>query len=318
MRSRLWLLYAIVTTTFWGVWGAFIEAPERAGFPATLGYSVWALTMIPPALVALRLAGWRLDRDRRSILLGSAAGLLGAGGQLVLFHALTEGPAYIVFPLISLSPVVTILMSLVLLREKASPRGWVGIVLAVVAVPLLSYQPAGNGGAHGYLWLVLAIGVFLAWGLQAYVIKFANRSMSAESVFFYMMATGLVLVPVAVAMTDFSQPINWGLEGPWLAAAIQLLNAVGALCLVFAFRYGKAIIVSPMTNALAPVLTVLLSLAIYAVIPHNVTIAGMVMAIVAAFLMAIEESEPDLTGPGAAADHALSGRAGGEVQHAHS
>src|SRR5690606_32523323 len=181
MRSRLWLLYAIVTTTFWGVWGAFIEAPERAGFPATLGYSVWALTMIPPALVALRLAGWRLDRDRRSILLGSAAGLLGAGGQLVLFHALTEGPAYIVFPLISLSPVVTILMSLVLLREKASLRGWFGIALAVVAVPLLSYQPPDNGVVQGYLWLVLALGVFLAWGIQAYVIKVANQTMSAES-----------------------------------------------------------------------------------------------------------------------------------------
>jgi len=312
MRSRLWLLYAIITTTFWGVWGAFIEVPERAGFPATLGYSVWALTMIPPALVALRLAGWQLDRDRRSILLGSAAGFLGAGGQLVLFHALTVGPAYIVFPLISLSPVVTILMSIVLLREKASIRGWIGIVLAVVAVPLLSYQPPENGGVQGYLWLVLAIGVFLAWGLQAYVIKFANRSMSAESVFFYMMATGVVLIPVAVAMTDFSQPINWGLKGPWLAALIQVLNAIGALCLVFAFRYGKAIIVSPMTNALAPVLTVLISLAIYAVIPHSVTIAGMVMAIAAAFLMAIEESEPTSATPSEP-----SGKAKGEVQHAH-
>ena len=36
-----------------GVWGAFIEIPEEAGFPATLGYSVWALTMIPCAIVAL-------------------------------------------------------------------------------------------------------------------------------------------------------------------------------------------------------------------------------------------------------------------------
>jgi drug/metabolite transporter (DMT)-like permease len=133
------------------------------------------------------------------------------------------------------------------------------------------------------------MGVFVAWGVQGYVIKFANRTMSAESVFFYMMATAVLLMPVALLMTDFSQPINWGLNGPYLAAAIQVLNSVGALCLVFAFRYGKAIIVSPMTNALAPVLTVLISLMIYAVIPHAVTLVGMVVAIVAAFLMAIEE-----------------------------
>ena len=289
MKSRLWLLYAIITTSFWGVWGALIEIPERAGFPATLGYSVWALTMIPPALVAMHIAGWKLHHDRQSILLGSAAGLLGAGGQLILFQALTLGPAYIVFPLISLAPLVTIVASLVLLREKTSIRGWVGIVLAVVAVPLLSYQPPGGGNVRGLFWLVLALGVFLAWGVQGFVIRFANRSMSAESIFFYMTVTAVLLVPVALGMTDFSQEINWGLRGPFLAAAIQVLNSIGALCLVYAFRYGKAIIVSPMTNALPPVITVLISLTIYAVVPHVITIAGMGMAIVAAFLMAMEE-----------------------------
>ena len=36
-----------------GVWGALIEVPEKNGFPATLGYVVWALTMIPAAIIAL-------------------------------------------------------------------------------------------------------------------------------------------------------------------------------------------------------------------------------------------------------------------------
>ena len=37
MRSKSWLIFALVTAVFWGVWGAFIEIPEKAGFPATLG-----------------------------------------------------------------------------------------------------------------------------------------------------------------------------------------------------------------------------------------------------------------------------------------
>jgi len=85
-EKRLWLFYALITTTFWGVWGAFIEIPEKAGFPATLGYAVWALTMIPCSLIALSRINWKLDYDRRSIFLGSAVGLLGAGGQLFLFR----------------------------------------------------------------------------------------------------------------------------------------------------------------------------------------------------------------------------------------
>lgn len=87
-------------------------------------------------------------------------------------------------------------------------------------------------------------------------------------------------------MTDFSKPVNWGLRGPYLAAGIQWLNSMGALCLVFALRFGKAIIVIPMT-ALAPVLiTIVLSLVLYHVVPNSVVTAGMVLASVAIYLMA--------------------------------
>ncbi|MCK6621815.1 MAG: DMT family transporter [Calditrichaceae bacterium] len=291
MKLKLWLIFAIVTTTFWGVWGALIELPEKAGFPATLGYSVWALTMIPPALVALKIINWKLERDRRSVLLGLVIGFTGAGGQLILFEALRIGPAYLVFPIISLSPVVTILLSYVFLKERATSRGWIGIVLALLAIPLLSYQSPENSAALSAWWVPLALLVFLAWGFQAYVMKFANKTMAAESIFFYMMLTGLLLIPFALWMTDFSQSINWGFKGPYLAALIQILNSIGALCLVYAFRYGKAMIVSPMTNAVAPVITVIISLAIYRVIPHPVIMGGMFFAIVATFLMAIEPEE---------------------------
>ena len=294
MKKRPWLLYALITTIFWGVWGALIEIPEKAGFPATLGYSVWAFTMIPPALIALKLVHWELERDARSLLLGSIIGFLGAGGQLILFETLRIGPAYLVFPFISLSPVVTIVLSYLFLKERTSMRGWFGILLALVAIPLLSYQPPENGPGRGYMWIVLALLVFLAWGIQAYVMKFANQTMKAESIFFYMMLTGLLLVPVALWMTDFSQPINWGWKGPYLTAAIQSLNAIGALMIVYAFRYGKAMIVSPLTNAGAPVITIILSLLIYQVIPHPITLAGMVFAVIAAVLLAIEEEEPAL------------------------
>src|SRR3954463_13997090 len=114
-----WLTYALVTTLFWGVWGAFIELPEKRGFPATLGYVVWALTMIPCAVVGLAIVGWKLETDPRSIALGAdpaplrpgpAAGLLGAGGQLALFETLRRGPAYLVFPIVGLSPAISVVM----------------------------------------------------------------------------------------------------------------------------------------------------------------------------------------------------------------
>jgi drug/metabolite transporter (DMT)-like permease len=292
MKVRPWLFFAIITTIFWGIWGALIEIPEKAGFPATLGYTVWAFTMIPPALVALKIIKWKLDYDKRSIMLGMPIGLTGAGGQVILFQALRMGPAYLVFPFISLSPVITILLSYFFLKERASKRGWIGITVALIAIPLLSYQSANGSADSGILWIILSLLVFIAWGVQAYIMKFANETMKAESIFFYMMISGILLIPFALLMTDFSQPINWGFKGPYLAAIIQVLNAVGALMIVYAFRYGKAMIVSPLTNAVAPVITVIISLSIYQVIPHPVVTAGMVLAIISIFLMAIEEEEP--------------------------
>ena len=70
---------------------------------------------------------------------------------------------------------------------------------------------------------------------------------------------------------------------------IQVLNSIGALCLVFAYRYGKAIVVSPLTNAIAPVITIVISLVLYVVFPHTVTLLGMILAITATFLLAIVE-----------------------------
>jgi drug/metabolite transporter (DMT)-like permease len=283
-EKRLWLFYALITTIFWGVWGAFIEIPEKAGFPATLGYAVWSLTMIPCSVFALSRIGWKLDHDRRSVLLGSAVGLLGAGGQLILFQALLKGPAYIVFPIISLYPVLTIFLSLVLLRERTHLRQWIGIILALIAMFFLSNPQINPVSSSGIGWLILAILVFVMWALQAYAMKFSNKTMKAESIFFYMTVTALILAPVAVVMTDFSSEINWGFRGPWLAAIVQILNAIGALTLVYALRYGKAIIVVPMTG-LAPVITVILSLIVYGVVPGGILLTGLIVASVAIFLL---------------------------------
>ena len=282
-NNKLWLLFATITTVFWGAWGALIEIPEKAGFPATLGYSVWAVTMIPCAIVALYIAKWKLNFEKRSIFLGCVIGLTGSGGQLLLFHALRSGPAYIVFPLISLFPILTIFLSIVFLKERGTTRQWIGIAVALIAIAFLSYQPSSGNEAQNSGWLFLSILVFILWGVQAYVMKFSNYTMTAESIFFYMMVTAVILIPFAIGMTDFSNPINTGFKGPYLAALIHVLNAVGALTLVYALRYGKAMVVVPMTG-LSPLITVILSLILYAVVPGPILGTGVVLALIGIYL----------------------------------
>jgi uncharacterized membrane protein len=289
--NRNWVVYALVTVALWGVWGALAGLSSQHGFPDTLVYCVWALTMIPPALFILARAGWKLDVTPQAIMYGMTIGLLGAGGQMLLFKALTIGPAYFIFPIISLSPAITIVMSFALLRERTGKLGALGIALALVALPLFDLT-LGQGNTGSFGWFALALLVMAAWGVQAYFMKLANNTVSVESIFFYMMVSALLLAPVAWAMTDFGKPVNTGWDGPWMTAAIQILNAIGALTLVYAFRHGKAMVVAPLTNAGAPLVTAVLALIFAGVMPGSLKIIGLVMALVASVLLVLEPERP--------------------------
>ena len=73
-----------------------------------------------------------------------------------------------------------------------------------------------------------------------------------------------------------------------------MLNSIGALALVYAFRYGKAIIVSPLVNAGAPLLTAVLALAMAGMMPGPFKLAGIALALAAALLLALQPEEPAL------------------------
>ncbi len=205
---------------------------------------------------------------------------------------MSRGPAYLIFPIISLSPCVTIALSMLVLGERTGKLGTLGIVLALASLPL--FDLSFGGSADNVVgWAPLALLIMLCWGVQAFFMKLANHAMSAESIFFYMMLSGLLLAPVALAMTDFSRPVNLGWDGPWLTATIHSLNAVGALTLVFAFRHGKAIMVAPLTNAGAPLATAALSLILVGTMPGALKLAGLALALVASVLLAIEPEADD-------------------------
>ena len=288
MKNKLWLLFILITVVTWGIWGAFSGHQISHGIPDTVVYIAWALSMLPCALVALIINKGKLTFSWRGIGLGAIVGLLGAGGQLVLFKALTLGPSYIISPFISMSPVVVITLASIFLKEKATKWQIAGIVVALAAILLLSLETGNEGSpVTGWLWIVLAVLVLLAWGIQGFFMKFANESMDAESLFVYMALFAVVLAPVAYFMTPDAATF-FAQEGAmtpfWSSFGIQILNSIGALTLVYAYRYGKAVVVSPM-EGLSPMVTVLLSLIILQVIPNPLQIAGLVCAAFAMYAL---------------------------------
>ena len=194
-RTRSWIFYAALLILFWGVWGAFSALPSsKYGYPDEMIYSIWALTMIIPAVFALRGQKW--DRRPAATIYGLLIGLTGAGGQLILFQALTMGPAYLIFPIVSISPAITVVMAMVLLRERISPLAVVGLVMALVAIVLFTVT-GGESEASSGPWLLLAILICIAWGVQAYFMrKTATIGVNEATTFGWMTISGLVPDPL--------------------------------------------------------------------------------------------------------------------------
>ncbi|WP_306212581.1 DMT family transporter [Actinoplanes sp. RD1] len=282
-RRTGWIPYAGLLVLFWGVWGAFSGEPtSRYGYPDGMVYLIWSITMIIPAVAALR--GATFDRRPIAACYGLLIGVTGAGGQLLLFKALTIGPAYIIFPIIALSPAITVVMALVALKERLTRLAVIGVVLALVAIVLFSVAPGDEDASTGP-YLLLAMLICVAWGVQAYYMRKAALSgVNDATTFGWMTISGIVLIPVAlIMMGGFPTGFPW--QAPALTAVTQLLNAVGALFLVMAMSRGKASLVAPITNALAPVLTIVLSLAVYQNVPSGFQTAGILLALAGSTLM---------------------------------
>ena len=288
MGNRSWILYAFLLVVFWGIWGAFSALPTQIySYPNQMVYIIWSFTMLVPCYFSLR----KKTFDRRGIaaMYGLLIGLAGAGGQLVLFKALSTGPAYLIFPVVSISPVITVLMALVLLREKVSRFGWIGVVMALISIIMFSIPDHAKNGLEFGAWLMLAVIVCFCWGSQAFLMKrAANAGVNDATTFAYMTISGLLLVPVAFfTMSGSGFAFPW--EAPALTTGIQLLNAIGALFLVMAMSRGKATIVAPCTNAMAPILTIVLSLVFYHAFPSVWSFIGIVLALCGSTIMVYSE-----------------------------
>jgi len=132
-----WLTFSLMAMGLWGVWGLLSKvAAQYLPFQA-----VYLLAITGHLVVIAYLAaqgGLAIPWHPGGVAAGLAAGLCMAFGLLFFFRALAQGTASTVVPLTALYPVVTVVLSRVVLQESLSPRQVAGVALALLAVWLLS------------------------------------------------------------------------------------------------------------------------------------------------------------------------------------
>lgn len=134
----LWLRYTVLTSVLWGLWGFESKLLVDRTSPYMGQILFTAGLAVPVSFVLLSRKRFAGARPRLGLAFALLTGLLGGLGNLAFFAALERASASVVVPLTSLSPLVTVLVGVVVLKESMRPRQWAGVALALIAIYLLS------------------------------------------------------------------------------------------------------------------------------------------------------------------------------------
>jgi transporter family protein len=132
-----WLGFSLVVVGLWGLW-AFLSKVAAVQLPTGAAYLLSITGHLAVVGYLAATGGLTIPWQPAGLAAALGAGICMAFGLLYFFKALAGGAAGVVVPLTALYPMVTVILSWILLHEGFTLRRLAGVALALAAVWLLS------------------------------------------------------------------------------------------------------------------------------------------------------------------------------------
>lgn len=142
-HEMLPMLGCLIASTLWGVLWYPLRILEQWGVPglwATL--IIYISAFIPVCPLVFQQFGRLLRQPLIFIIMGLAAGWT----NLAFILAVIEGPVVRVLLLFYLSPIWTVILGWIFLRERLSLFAWITVVIALAGALIMNWQP--DSGLH--------------------------------------------------------------------------------------------------------------------------------------------------------------------------
>jgi chloramphenicol-sensitive protein RarD len=222
------ILVGAAAYTLWGLFPAFWPLLEPAGAIEILAHRiVWTVLLMCTVLTLLR--GWALLRGlgaRGWLLIGAAATAITINWGTFIYGVTVNRVVEIALGYF-MSPLVSVLLGVLVLRERLRVSQWVAVGMAVAAVAVLS----ALNGRPPWLALVLAVS-FGCYGLFKKQIRVpATASLTGE---------GLVIGPVALGYLVWLAGTGHSTFGTGGLAHSALLISGGPVTAVPLLLFGLA------------------------------------------------------------------------------
>lgn len=136
-RTR-WFVYSAVCILSWGGWATFGKIASR-DIPATTLQFLFPFGCLPVAVPLLFSRHFKLEKSWKGISCGLAMGILAGIGGLALFAAFrTGGNTAVITTATAMYPLISVVLAVLILREKLTYLQVLGLVFAAGAFVLFS------------------------------------------------------------------------------------------------------------------------------------------------------------------------------------
>lgn len=194
--------------------------------------------------------------DGRVVLFGVLGGLAGLVGVAVMYSLMTVAPMNVVSPVTAVLAAIVPVVVGVVLGDRPHVAAWLGIVLGIAGVLLVSRTDEDHpGGRVGGTVLLLATVAGLGFGFYFVFLARAGNDAGLWPLVISRIASALAIVPLAVRMRAIHR-----IRGRMLAVTISsgVLDAGANMFFLLAARHGLLSLAAVLTS-LYPAVTVLLA-----------------------------------------------------------
>ena len=142
---------------------------RRIGVTVTV-FVIQLVDVVVLSLLLLTPLHGPLDADASAGIAIVVTGLLGTVSFFSFYRALQLGPVGVVSPVFASYAAIAVLLSVVLIDERPSPLGAVGLVATIVGVVLATFGTTAGNGGQGRGGIRFALVATVAWGVATFLI----------------------------------------------------------------------------------------------------------------------------------------------------
>lgn len=217
------IFWMIMATLMAAMTGGAVRYLDGAYSPFELVFfrSVLALVILSPWLIRSAAGESLRPRDARVFTLFMLRSIFSYGGLVFLFFALAAMPIAEVYALLFTTPLFTILLAVLLLRERAGTVTWIACLIGFAGA-LVIIRPGFVEVGLAALAALSTAGLYASANI---CIKMLSRTETTVRITIY---NNLMILPLALAPTLFVWVTPSWADAPWVAA-MALTSALGGL-----------------------------------------------------------------------------------------